>query len=594
MQARPPRHHLRRFFNGGLRDDYARCLLPTEEGSTLAVGHALPARLFDEEISLRNFMHTVRTPPGGARWPQGASLSTPFKRDIEDDDGDDADEPQDGADGAPRRRKRPKKRKKRPPPRTNGQKRASALDGHMRTAKVLMLPTPEQKAELRRCFRVCRFAYNWANECVREGFMDANFRRLRDRFRRLRMLQTLPYSNTRETAVHSSIVAYSIKQLADAYSSNFAMRRLNPAHRFHIKFRSADKRRTPTETLIIEKDWARDNYAHKLSTLLRFEAVASEHPRRGRAECLAFFGNNLARTGGIRLQDSERIIGRLVAEGNRLREIAKIHWDKRTDSFHFIYTYVIPKLPDPDPAFEGKRIVATDPGCRPFQAWYSPTSGCFGECLPAERDRLRERCLALDKLQSRIDRRVDNWRGLVRRRFVGLPPVDPEETRRRGRMRQNTARRLRQKLARERRRLHGWMASAHYDTANFLLRDHDLVLQPVLAVRRLAQGAARQFGSAVARRMYTWSHHLFRQRLKSAAARHPGRHVLEITEPATSKTCTHCGFWKADLRLGDRVFRCSHCGLHADRQLAGARNNFLAAYGLARGVGWDGIVVGGG
>jgi putative transposase len=107
-------------------------------------------------------------------------------------------------------------------------------------------------------------------------------------------------------------------------------------------------------------------------------------------------------------------------------------------------------------------------------------------------------------------------------------------------------------------------------------------------VRRLTERTQRIFGSKTARAMYTWSHYLFRQRLKSAADRYAGRSVYETTEPGTSKTCTNCGFWKANLLLSDKIFDCPRCNISVDRQLAGARNNFLAAYGLAIGVGWDG------
>jgi hypothetical protein len=68
-----------------------------------------------------------------------------------------------------------------------------------------------------------------------------------------------------------------------------------------------------------------------------------------RVECLALFGCNLKNVGGIRLQDKQHVIDRLLAEGNRLKEDAKILWDKRTESYHFIYTFEQPSLPDPDP-----------------------------------------------------------------------------------------------------------------------------------------------------------------------------------------------------------------------------------------------------
>jgi transposase len=591
---------LRRFYNANLRGIYEACPLPVLRPPNPSPAHVIPERLYERGEVQRcdTWTHTQFTPPNPWTRPPTAStqsLSTPFrdfdatrptptsnakrakttsavKKSQEDDDEKKSQEVEDD-----------EKKRKTPPPPTNGQKRKNNLDGHFRTVKVLMLPTAEQRRELRRCFRVCRYAYNWANECVREGFSPPNHFRLRNKFRQLKIMESLPYANTTATAVASSIVSNTIKQLTDAYASNQAKRRTNPRHRYHIKFRSMTTR-TPTETIILEKDPCRGNYADKCSTLHRFCPVPSVDSRSGRSECLAFLGSNFSNVGGIRLQDSNRIITKMVAEGNRLHENAKIHWDKRTGAFHFIYLYTIPRLPDPDPTFAAKRIVSMDPGCAPFQEWYSPTSGEFGQLLHDARPTLKAKCLALDALQGRIDRRVNQPRmGIITewRAFTS----DRHHQRR---QHYHTTRRLRHKLARDRRRVHGWVEGAHYDAANFLLREHDVIVQPVLAVRRLTERTQRIFGSKTARAMYTWSHYLFRQRLKSAADRYAGRRVYETTEPGTSKTCTHCGFWKANLLLSDKIFDCPRCNIAVDRQLAGARNNFLAAYGLAIGVGWDG------
>lgn len=45
---------------------------------------------------------------------------------------------------------------------------------------------------------------------------------------------------------------------------------------------------------------------------------------------------------------------------------------------------------------------------------------------------------------------------------------------------------------------------------------------------------------------------------------------------ASSKTCSHCGHLKADLKLSDRIYKCSECGLTIDRDLNAAIN--LANY----------------
>jgi putative transposase len=148
---------------------------------------------------------------------------------------------------------------------------------------------------------------------------------------------------------------------------------------------------------------------------------------------------------------------------------------------------------------------------------------------------------------------------------------------------------MRRRLAKDRRRLHGWMANGHYSAANHLLCRFDVLIAPKLPAAALVPRAGRVVNSATARAMLTWSHGLFAQRLQSAAFRYAGRHVLlDSGEPGTSRTCAHCGHWHAGLG-GGRVFHCPACGVRMDRDVAGARNNFFAAYGRSRGIGWDGV-----
>ena len=275
----------------------------------------------------------------------------------------------------------------------------------------------------------------------------------------------------------------------------------------------------------------------------------------------------------------------LLSESTRLKENAKIQWDKQIDRFYFIYAYVQPKLEDPDPLFEHKQIVATDPGLAPFHEWYSPTSGEYGVLLEGAKPEIHKRCKAIDKLQSRIAHRKTETQCC----FPSLRRREGHTRRKQKKRYARTTQRLRRRFRKKCAQQRGWMENGHYAAANFLLQKHEIIIQPVLQVSRLAKRTPQRiFGSKTARAMYTWGHYLFRQRLKSAASRYAGRHVYETTEPGTSKTCTHCGFWHADLRLGDKIFDCPRCHIQVDRQLAGARNNFFAAYGLAVGIGWDG------
>jgi transposase len=455
--------------------------------------------------------------------------------------------------------------------------RSVELKGQMRTYKVLMLPTREQKIELKRCFAVARHAYNYANERIRRAGARTNFIELRNEWTNR---PPLPWASEPHTKVATRIQQHAIKQCVDAYVSNYAIQKKKPRHQFEVKYRSLLS--TTTETLVIEKDEVTRSKSG-VCTRKRFEAINDMPTLPRRSECLLHLGNNLERSGGLRLQDSSKVIALLLAEQTRLKENAKILWEKRLGKFYFIYAYEQPKLEDPDPMFEKKRVVATDPGLSPFQEWYSPTSGEFGVLLDGGRDGKLKRCKVIDALQTRLERRKQ------------APMVTSERRReccswqKQKRLYARTTRRLRKRFQRACSGLRNWMENGHYSAANFLLQKHDVIIQPILHVKELTDTGKRDLNSKGARAMYTWGHYQFRQRLKSVATRYPGRHVYETTEPGTSKTCTHCGFWNPKLKLGDKIFDCPRCCVQVDRQLAGARNNFFAAYGMAIGRGWDGV-----
>lgn len=531
-----------RFFNAALKPVYDSCLLPVErplaaapnavafEAYRGATVHSARSR---EQAACR---HRVYAPPDEYRDYLGPSdeLSGPFA----------AYGTQAGA------RQSSVKRRKR------------ELNGHLRVYAVRMFPTAKQTVELKRCFAASRHAYN-ATVASIEGGERANYY---ERQAAYRAAEKPGWS----ACVNATFKNGGVEQAVNAFQSNYAKMRVNPSHA-HFRVRFMSHRKTRTEVIRVEGD---GTMRKKHSPLLSFKPVPFANSDN-RAECLALFGCNLASVGGIRLQGKSYVIQKLLAEGGRLTETCKIHWDKRTRAFHFLYTHEIPRLEDPDPEFETKRVVATDPGTRRFQTFYSPTSGEFGVLLNKQRVEMERRCFDIDRRTSWLARRAARDR-------------QPECKPRTRKQRQRTVRDKRRRLAKERVRLHQWTKCTHYDAANFLLQRYDLVIAPKLATAQMVPRSGRAFGNATARAMYTWSHGLFAQRLESAAARYAGRCVLTtLGEPGTSKTCTHCGKWKADLG-GAEKYECARCSALYDRDLGGARNNFLAALGIAMGVGWDG------
>lgn len=465
-------------------------------------------------------------------------------------------------DPTPAKRKAPMNKRQRP------------IEGELRTFKVRMVPTAEQRGVLRDAFAGARWVYNavvaTVNDCAMVG-LDKQFKPVPPNMQLLRAaVREEPNKPECVVRLHDKIIAGAVQSACDAFKTNFAkMRKQGRNYRFRVRFKSY--KHTLTETLRIERA--------KEGPLRRFEAMPqpASNKRRdtARCECLVYLGGGLKDLGGVRLQDKPEVIARMLSEGNFLRENAKVQWDKRTDSFYFIYTYDMPLPPDPDPEFADKTLLSGDLGVAPFLEFYEP-DGTHGAVLENFAADIKKRCLDLDKLQSRVERRKTTKR--------------PAGYLRDGHRRRRTTRRLRQKLARDRRRLHNWVEAAHYDAANFLLARADVLVVPRIASQRMSERQSRSIRSGTVRTMLTSSPGLFCERLASSAKRYPGRLVLcDTGEPGTSGTAGCCGWWNSGLRVGMKRCPCLRCGVVIDRQVNGARNNLLAALGKAVDVGWDGL-----
>lgn len=505
-------------------------------------------------------------------------------------------------------------------------KRKVPIKGRHRSNKLRVLPTKAQWVEVKRIYAAARTAYNFANQRVRnDKARVAHLGLNRGDIGRLKREWALEVKDPTHEDIWGVAQRFSnnaIKDLVDTYRSNEArLKRTHPNRRrpYTVKDRTVESRsevvhidrvkmlldvvpvdatfrqagRRPKSADDASKGAGakrrKRSHAPGVDEPMVPKTPQTERRRRRsttarRAECGLVFGNNLESVGALRVQGKAPLIAKILSAGRNLHAAAKLQWDKTRNALYFIWVEDVPILPDDDPAFEHKRIVSLDPGSAPFQQWYSPTSGEFGELLSGEGAVLKQRRQRLDRLRARVNRRRKAPADFVTQRRKAVP------RRKRNLKRQRTTRQLARKLAREETRLAGYMESAHYDAAHFLLERHHLVVAPVLQTGRLmCRDSERRAGRHLSRAMYMWAHRLFRQRLAYTALKYPGRYVFECSEPGTSKTCTQCGAWKAQLRLGDKVFSCSHCGILVDRQLAGARNNFFAAYGMATGNGWDGV-----
>jgi putative transposase len=113
----------------------------------------------------------------------------------------------------------------------------------------------------------------------------------------------------------------------------------------------------------------------------------------------------------------------------------------------------------------------------------------------------------------------------------------------------------------------------HWQVIKLLLDNFQNILIPIFNVQNMVKKADRKIGKKSVRAMLTWSHYLFRMRLMEKA-KFTDSNVFVVSEKYTTKTCTNC------MRLhptigGNKFFKCPHCNVKMERDLAAGRNIFL-------------------
>lgn len=552
----------RRFWTSRLKDAYGSCVLPTV--TACAASPTSCSNTFSKSTERKSsWSQTTLTPPSGSSRTTSYRSSRYLARAFT------------GA-GPPEGSGSAKKPKVVAGPAhfetINPLKEGQAF----RTLSVKMLPTSHQMPELRRWFGAATWSYNEVVAAVKKEGVHPNNAPL--------WSDVMARGKVKFPGVIAKVRKRAIKQAAEAFATNERKKAKNPRHKYSIKYRS--RKGTRTQVVVLEKAYfeseedraKRKKPPHPSKTIngkvpkdtgpvMRIHYAPSPSKNGGKkiyADVL--FGGSFTKFGPVRIFDRVGVIDALVADGCLLED-GQMIWDRSVNSFHLLVRIRRSTPEDPDPEGKRKTIVALDPGCRAFNTYYDP-SGRHGELLCGTEAEIKRRCKRIDSLCSQRAK-VEKSKTLPRRK------------------RHRRRRRVRKTLARERRRLHNWTKNAHYDAANFLLERYDVILAPTFAVKDMAKRNKRVFTSKVARSMYNWSHYTFRQRLKSKAFDYAGRVVVEVGEPGTSKTCGFCGAWKADLG-GNKVYKCMRCKTVMDRDVNGARNNLLAAYGIATGFPWDG------
>jgi transposase len=203
------------------------------------------------------------------------------------------------------------------------------------------------------------------------------------------------------------------------------------------------------------------------------------------------------------------------------------------------YICIVIKPKDVELPFNQK-ICALDPGVRTFQTMYSEDSvGEYGFNTSKKIYNLYRR---EDKLKSVLTKQISS-----KKRY-----------------------KLKKRCAILRTKVKHVVADLHWQTANSLTKDFQVILLPIFGTKNMANKKKRKIGKTTTRLMLGLSHYSFQEKLLyKAKAR--GRTVIICKEHYTSKCCGKCG--TLNLKLGsNKTFHCKSCDLKMDRDIHAARN----------------------
>lgn len=385
----------------------------------------------------------------------------------------------------------------------------------------------EEKQTLKKWFGTCRLTYNralaflksveyktapycWRHTWLRNRFCDScNIPN------KLRFLEDTP----------KHIRDYAVRDLVNAYASNFAKRQKNPNHTFDISY----KKKKDVQTITIEYT--------AIKMLLQDNTDSNNYSE---------------------LKMYPRVLKGVLRYCLRNMPVEKITYDCRLqmDRIGRIFLCVpyranVRENQADFSALSNRKVVALDPGVRTFLTAYDPSGSAFKF---GHKDIIRIKRLAIfcDRLISKRDKCKFHRR----------------------------KRRLRKALLRMTERIQNKVRELHRKVTIFLVSNYDdIILPPFETQKMISKSLGRRIKSDTARNMLTLSHYRFRQWLLYRVNRYneercSKKTVHVLTEEYTSKTCSHCGNIKDNLG-GAEMYRCTRCGVWMDRDANGARNILL-------------------
>ncbi len=389
--------------------------------------------------------------------------------------------------------------------------RKSTKDVPNKIRRFRLNPDPETASILRRWFGSVRSTYNWALGCIKakpDKYKCTDYIWLRKRFVNK---CNIPKDRKYLLDVPKEVRDTAIIDLAQAYKTNFKIRKNNPSHTFDIKFRS-------------KKDNQSINIGSSAIKSLSGNALTM-YPTYLLNKLKLYTRNNRDELNQI-IYDCKLTMDRLNRFHLHVPQYSASASDNQTGNKH--------------------SWCAVDPGVRTLLTVYSPEYGVCFKLADGDIGRVYRLCVHLDNLISRYN---------------------TSENSKKKRKSMSKA------IIRMRLRIRHIVDEVHWKCIRFILDRFQNVIIPPFEVSNMINRATRKIRTKTVRQMLSWRHYVLRTRL-IAAAEQAGVNVYVRTEEYTTKTCTHCGALKQNVG-GAKTYMCHHCHMVTDRDVNGSRNIFI-------------------
>ena len=387
----------------------------------------------------------------------------------------------------------------------------------LKTMKLRLFPTKEQKQKLNEWAGCSRFTYNKTIACLNNQKNNCkNWMKLRNRFVTAKSSNGLNnFFNNKQWLLDTpkSIRLSAVKEARKNLKACFTNKKLGNIQSFDLGYKTKKKELQYGWCIGIEKN----NVAKK-------------------GDDLVIFGRSLGSMKYGRRKQLHKLIN-----GN------KPLFDPRIQKDRFGDYYLLVSIEKPMKAIPKvhSTVRSYDPGVNVFLTGYDPAGtatiigkGCCNKILAL----LEE----LDDLYSQKANAKGKSIRILHRRTIMI-----------------------------RKKIYNLKNELHNQTNNIVAKSSSLVLYPKLATKDLSLKERRQLTTKTVRKMMNLGHCKAYDKLLLKCKEH-GTELLTVSEAYTTKTCPCCG--KLNQCTNDRVYKCS-CSYMAERDINGAQNILLRSLG---------------